>query len=115
MLENELAAIRHRADSATPGPWHVEFVGDTHAMNLVAVTTGEIHENWPQDSAQVVAATLVQGPERYASIADGRWDDNAAFIAHARDDVPRLLAEIARLHAEMGGASSGGTTSEVTR
>ena len=115
MLEDELDAIRHRADAATSGPWQVHFVDDTYAMNLVAITTGEIHEDWPRDSANVVAATLVQGPERYASIADGRWDDNAAFIANARDDVPRLLAEIARLRAELGGASSGGTTLEVTR
>lgn len=115
MLENELDAIRHRADAATSGPWQGQFVDDTYAMNLVAITTGEIHEDWPRDSANVVAATLVQGPERYASIADGRWDDNAAFIAHARDDVPRLLAEIARLRAELGGAFPGGQTADVTR
>ena len=28
-----------------------------------------------------------------------RWEENAAFIAHARADVLRLLAEIARLWA----------------
>lgn len=105
MLDDELAAIRIRADAATPGPWQVEYLDDTYAMNLVAVATGELHEDWPTDSAKVVAATLVQGPERYASIADGRWDENARFIAHAREDVPRLLDEIARLRAELGGES----------
>jgi hypothetical protein len=28
-----------------------------------------------------------------------RWDENAHFIAHARTDVPRLIAEIRRLQA----------------
>ena len=50
----------------------------------------------------VVAATLVQDPESYASIADGRWDANAEFIAHARDDIPYLLAEIVPLQAVRG-------------
>jgi hypothetical protein len=102
MHDDELDAIRRRADAATPGPWRVCFVDDTYAMNQVAITTAEIHEDWPRDSAKVVAATLVQGPERYASIADGRWDENAEFIAHSRDDIPRLLAEIVRLRAELG-------------
>lgn len=114
MLEDELDAIRHRADAATSGPWQVHFVDDNYAMNLVAVTTGEIHEDWPRDSERVVAATLVQGPERYVSIADGRWDQNATFIAHACADVPRLLAEIARLRAELRGDVHYGKTPELT-
>jgi hypothetical protein len=105
MLDDEFDNIRRRADAATPGPWRVEFVDDTYAMNFVAVTTGELREDWPEDSAQVVAATLVQGPERYASIADGRWDENARFIAHAREDVPRLLDEISRLRSKLTAAA----------
>lgn len=101
MHDDELAAIGHRVDAATPGPWQVIVVDDTYAMSLVAVTTGEIDEDWPHDSAKVVAATLVEGPIRYVSIADGRWDANADFIAHARDDIPRLLDEIVRLRAEL--------------
>ncbi|WP_374711519.1 hypothetical protein [Symbiobacterium terraclitae] len=33
----------------------------------------------------------VQSP-RVASVADGRWEENAEFIAHAREDVPWLLS-----------------------
>ena len=107
MPDDEFAAIRHRADAATPGPWQVEYVDDTYAMNFVAVATGKLREDWPEDSAHVVAATLVQGPQRYATIADGRWDENATFVAHPREDVPRLLDEIARLKAKSAAAPGG--------
>jgi hypothetical protein len=41
----------------------------------------------------------VQQP-RYVDLADGRWDENARFIAHARSDIPRLVAEIRRLRGK---------------
>lgn len=98
----ELAAIRERAEHATPGPWHVRLLDDTHAMGLVAVSTVPDTgwgERWPEfDHGEIVAATLIQAP-RYVDVADQRWDENAAFIAHAREDVPRLLAEVERLRA----------------
>ena len=69
-------------------------------MSLVAISTVPdtgAGERWPDfDHRQIVAATLVQHP-RYADVADARWDENARFIAHARRDVPRLIAEIRRL------------------
>ena len=48
MLNDEFDDIRRRADAATPGPWRVEFVDDTYAMNFVAVTTGELRGDWPE-------------------------------------------------------------------
>src|SRR5438552_15852649 len=100
MAELDLTAIRGRAAAATSGPWHVRRLDEDHAMNLVAISTTPddgVGERWPDfDYGEIVAATLVQEP-RYASIADARWDGNAAFIAHAREDVPNLLDEIERL------------------
>jgi len=72
-------------------------------MNLVAISTTADggHERWPDfDHGEIVAATLVQQP-RYVSLSDELWHENAEFIAHARDDVPRLLDEIERLRAEL--------------
>jgi len=56
--------------------------------------------------SEVVAGTLIQNPEPYVNCADRRWDENALFIANARADVPRLIAEIRRLRAERNGGSS---------
>jgi hypothetical protein len=104
---HELAQIEARAEKATPGPWYVRFLDDSHAASLIAVSTtpdtdkGErLLEGLPElaeISPTLVAATIVQYPLRYVDIADQRWDENAEFIANARVDVVRLLNEIKRL------------------
>lgn len=58
-----LAAIRARADAATPGPWD-DF-------------------QWDQDTGGYLPA-------------------DADFIAHARSDIPFLLARVGQLEAENG-------------
>jgi hypothetical protein len=103
VTNEELEEIELRCEAATPGPWFVRHLDDDYAMNLTAVSTtpdtGQ-GERWPNfDSTTIVAATLVQQP-RYVDLADGRWDENARFIAHARTDIPRLVAEIKRLRGQ---------------
>ena len=93
----DLVAIRKRAEAATPGPWYVRLLDDDWAMNLTAVSTqpgADGHEQWPEfDESTMVAATLVQHP-RYVDVTDEHWDENADFIAHARQDIPALVAEV---------------------
>jgi hypothetical protein len=105
MTEQELAEIGDLADAATPGPWYVRHLDDDYAMNLVAVSTtpdSGRNERWPGfDHHEIVAATLVQQP-RYVDVADERWDENAHFIADARQSVPRLIAEVRRLRHLLG-------------
>jgi hypothetical protein len=84
LSDAELDQIERRADAATPGPWFVRFLDDVNAMNLVAVSTqpdtGQ-GERWPDfEQSTIIAATVVQEP-RYVDIEDGRWDENARFIA----------------------------------
>lgn len=77
MTREELAAIRARVAAAADGPW--EAVGTSNARRVWSVPEG-----------------------RHARPLDGMGlftDDDAAFIAHARVDVPALLAEVDRLEA----------------
>ncbi|MFE3149481.1 hypothetical protein ACFXJ6_22955 [Streptomyces sp. NPDC059218] len=110
LSDGELDELDELARAATPGPWFVRGLDDEHAMNLVAVSTTPdtgLGERWPNfDYREIVAATLVQQP-RYVDAADERWDENAQFIATAREAVPRLVAEIRRLRSQLeAGAQS---------
>ncbi|MEV6112975.1 hypothetical protein AB0L59_10705 [Streptomyces sp. NPDC052109] len=104
LTEEELDELDELAAAATPGPWFVRALDDADAMNLVAVSTvpdSGLGERWPGfDHGEIVAATLVQQP-RYVDAADERWDENAHFIAAARESVPRLVAEIRRLRRQL--------------
>lgn len=114
LTHEELAAIEQVAQAATPGPWFVRHLDDDAAMNLVAISTVPDTgrgERWPDfDHDEIVAATLIQRP-RYVDVHDERWDENARFIANARQDIPRLVAEIKRLRGQL--ASQGGQRPEA--
>lgn len=110
LTDEDLADIEDRARAATPGPWYVRQLDDDSAMNLVAISTAidtGRGERWPDfDAGEILAATLVQHPG-YVNTADERWDENAWFIAHARQDIPRLIAEIRRLRGHIGQSEKG--------
>lgn len=79
----DLAAIGARERAATPGPW--EPNGDDWRA------TGE-------------PALVCAGRSVVAVIQFEGTDADAAFIAHAREDVPALIAEVRRLRAQMAEA-----------
>lgn len=84
-LTNErLEAILARAEDATEGPWRLRH--GTTTENVIHVQFGEVlvaPDGWGWDD------------EEWQKInADG------AFITHAREDVPMLVAEVERLRAE---------------
>ena len=78
----DLAQIRRRCDAAAPGPWKAEK-GDPQwgsiGYEVLGVEKGDC--NCPDSDIP-------------AMLAD---EEDAIFIAHAREDVPRLLAEVERL------------------
>jgi hypothetical protein len=84
MNEQELQAIEERANAATPGPWTV----DDH----------------PNDFA-VIAPHPVESGNTYIAFIDGGLSNDSrrdgAFIAHARADVPALIAEVRSLRAKL--------------
>jgi hypothetical protein len=76
MPDARLEEIQARADAATLGPWRNE-----------PGSSGPDNEGnpWPAD---YVAAAGIRRRFQVPTVAD------AAFIAHARQDVPDLLAEV---------------------
>jgi hypothetical protein len=110
MREGELEEIEELCSVATPAPWFVRTLDDDSAMNLVAVSTVPdtgAAERWPNfDHREIIAATLIQHP-RYVDSGDERWDENAAFIAMAREMVPRLVDEVRRLRGLLAAKENG--------
>jgi hypothetical protein len=98
----DLDELRALCAQATAGPWYVHNPDDEACMNAYAVTTspGEpvVDASPPNDHEQIVALTLLQSP-RVVCHAAGRWEADARFIAAAREAVPTLLDENARLRA----------------
>ncbi|MGW5325692.1 hypothetical protein [Streptomyces sp. NPDC004014] len=111
----DLGEIEEVSAAATPGPWFVRQLDDEYAMNLVAISTvadtGQ-GAKWPNfDHREMIAATLVQHP-RYVDCADSRWDENAAFIAMAREAVPQLVEEVKRLRQLLSRGTDGSRSDE---
>ncbi len=79
MNEKELAEIEARAEAATPGPWEVD--------NDLSVFTKDGGHGTPWTLFDTVGN-------------EGEDSSNADFIAHARQDVPALVAEVRRLNEE---------------
>ena len=82
ITEDELLAIKARAESTTPGPWASYVEGRDHQSGDSFIHTG--------------------GQDLYVSADDysgggGHLRADLDFIAHARQDVPRLVAEVERL------------------
>lgn len=107
--DQELKHLLELAKRATPGPWFVRHLDDSHAMNLVAVSnvadTGR-GERWPEfNHAEMIAATLVQEP-RYVDVGDSRWEENAAYIAAAANVLPSLVEELLELRRREAGSAS---------
>lgn len=77
MDDARLDAIQARADSATKGPWEQ---GTGYFQNVYVRVAGE-------------------GPCGGLLITTCQESHDAIFIAHAREDVPALVAEVRRLRA----------------
>lgn len=96
----DLPAIRARAEAATPGPWYA--LPDPapsrvdHGYRLVATTTRAAADN-------VYGLRDAMG---YPGLTKLDSDSDADFIAHAREDVPALLAEVERLSRNLELASA---------
>ena len=89
-MELDLDAIEARANAATEGPWlrregHAEIDGQNYAEVLIP--------------GRVECGSYCYGGT--STIEGDRLDADLAFIAHARADVPALVAEVRRLRAQV--------------
>ena len=84
MTPEELAAIRARAEAATPGPW------DGVPGRCI------LPDDW---NHRYTAHQVIEG-----CIYNPNAENDHAFIAHAREDIPALVAEVERLQAELAAA-----------
>lgn len=97
MSESRLTEIRERADNATPGPWGVGN-GTEIALDVQQTSRGCY-------SSSVHLASVTEDYEREDDAAYSKRtdyaspEDDALFIAHSRQDVEDLLAEVERLNA----------------
>lgn len=91
MTRNE--EIRERCENATPGPWEVGsdiFVDPNVHIGIY----------------QRVENGFVRIARANSDVSENN-KHNAKFIAHAREDIPFLLAEVDRLQDELQYASDG--------
>ncbi len=83
LTNQELQAIRDRVDSCVPGPW-------THRGDGLMETADR----------QMLGVTCSGGPNCVAPGLLPR-EAHAEFLTAARQDIPRLLDEVARLRGEV--------------
>jgi hypothetical protein len=84
MTNKQLDAIGERERAASPGPWRVSRI-----PNLYPSQAG--------DKFTHPALRGFRAPKRVYERAPEQIENDLAFMAAAREDVPQLLTEIARL------------------
>lgn len=88
----DLDAIEARCDAATPGPWRDDET-DNNGQRLIF---GDNADDW-----------IALLPHQCVESIRVERDRDAAFIAHAREDLPALVAEVRRVrprHARLEAA-----------
>lgn len=111
LTDEQLRDIEARANAATPGPWTydrteeegdrcvysepdgkwIANVGNWLRQNLIRFLDGESLPGWKPSTADI---------ERALKNTYDADDADCIFIAHAREDIPRLLDHIRELEAK---------------
>lgn len=90
--------IKARAEGATPGLWKASSFGrGIDEPDCIVIHTGAFNWNAIDKGDTVIASTPA-------------WDAEAArdadFISHAREDIPKLIAEVERDRGAIQGAAA---------
>ena len=106
--EKQLAEIRERAEAATPGPWHT-YQNGSFSEDVLIDIAADLHDTGHGYRCRRYIGQLESG-QMDNDPTHSEWNDDqdneqsaadAEFIAHARTDIPTLLTEIDRLHAQL--------------
>jgi hypothetical protein len=90
LTDEELNEIEERCTNATKGPWTSFIEGRDHESGDSFIMTGvDLNLNIWEDSR---GEDLYISPFKYA---------DQDFIAHAKQDIPKLLKELRQLRLEM--------------
>ena len=112
MSEEQLHAIRERAEKATPGPWASmtfwpEIIVQAHQRD--AKRGASVFPDQDAAYARQIASVCAEkheGEYDRSKFPHRRYTDDPnviadiAFIAHAREDIPALLAALDAVRAE---------------
>lgn len=90
VTREELEAMQRRADGAAAEPWESFVEGRDHHGGDDFIRTGGLDD----ESPDMYVTLTGRGGARAAGAPD------LDFIAHARQDLPRLIAEVKRLNRE---------------
>ena len=110
LTDAELAEIAAREQVATPGPWQIAeellrpISDDVPAHPKLVSRNVCTVWNHPQAHAPLPIFRIANAPHHEPTIHPWLDPNDAAFIAHARTDIPRLLAEVRALRAERDAA-----------
>lgn len=100
-LASWMREARERLDAATPGPWSVEWRGERQGASRHRLV-------WRPDGyavCETLGTTYKQDPkdgniwDADSDVSSDVAERDAAFIAHAPEDLRRALDEIDRLNA----------------
>src|SRR3990172_7960149 len=86
MTNPDLEAIEARCQQATPGPWSV----DERDMFIFAADGNMVASSEPSEGWVIRG----HGAEASGQRPPGSQDANGVFIAHAREDIPKLIAAL---------------------
>jgi hypothetical protein len=89
LTDDELDRIATRADASLPGPWEAFIEGREHSSGDDFIRTGGL-----DDASPDMYVTLSYWNDEPPKSATAEVLD---FIAAARQDIPRLVAEVRRL------------------
>lgn len=94
-----LSEVRKRCEEATPAPWYMPKIGQRLPRSCGMYSDTPPYHPGTIVEYEVWAKALHQ--EEVPYIASYMQEQDASFIAHSRQDVPRLLTIIEKLEKQI--------------